>query len=200
METVDFIQTSLGVEGIEIMCVARSELACLKITGAQVRVAKCFGALAREEMKAQPAPVDARNALSFSKEGDKQEKNKVRIDLSLKLQIPRKIFRSDLADSAFELKRRMQCVIQFFHEHNQRPNIAVAHSRAGIVLFELLNEPARIINADVKLVPRAPQKCARELTQFDRGFSGKDRQLRATRAINETLFQIDSDLRVGSLK
>ena len=94
----------------------------------------------------------------------------------------------------------MQCVIQFFHEHNQRPNIAVANSRARIVLFELLNEPARIVNADVKLVPRASQKCAREFAQFDSGFSSKDRQLRATRAIDETVLQIDSDLRVGSLK
>src|SRR4029453_12176798 len=126
-------------------------------------------------MKAQPTPVHARNALSFSKEGDKQKENEISIDLSLKLQIARKIFRSDLADSALELKCRMQCVIQFFHEHNQRPNIAVANSRARIVLFELLNEPARIVNADVKLVPRAPQKCAREFAQFDSGFSSKDR-------------------------
>src|SRR4030095_9755327 len=118
----------------------------------------------------------------------------------LKLQIARKIFRSDLADSAFELKRRVQCVIQFLHEHDQRTDIAVAHGRTGIVLFELLNEPARIVNADVKLVPRAPQKCARELAQFDSGFSSKDRQSRATCAIDETIFQIDSDLRVGSLK
>src|SRR4029453_4447161 len=200
MKAADFIETSMTVERVEVIRVARCELVRLQITGAQVRIAKCFRALAREQMKAHPAPGPARDPLGFSKKGDKKKQNEISIDLRLKLQIARKIFRSDFADSAFELKRRVQRMIQFLHEHDQRPDIAVPDTRTGIVLFELFNEPARIINSDIELISCAPQKCASELAQFDGGFSSQDRQLRATRPINKTIFQIDSDLRVGSLK
>src|SRR4029077_3586468 len=158
MEAPNLIEAAVAVESIEVMRVTRCELARLQIAAPQICIPKRFRALAREKMKAQPASVHARKSLGFSKEGDKQKQNKVGIDLSLHLQIARKIFRSDLADSALELKRRMQGMIEFFHEHDQRPDISIAYSRAGIVLFELFNEPARIINADVKLVARAPQK------------------------------------------
>src|SRR4029453_13653112 len=138
MKAPDFIEPSLTIEGIEVMRVARGELARFQITAAAVCIAKCFRELAREKMKAQPAPVRARNALGFSKKGDKQNQDEIRIDLCLKLQVACKIFGSDLADSAFELKRRMQSMIEFLHEHDQRPDIAVTHSCTGIVLFELL--------------------------------------------------------------
>src|SRR5437870_10196694 len=133
------------------MRVARCELACFEITTAQVWVAKCLRTLPREEMKPQPAPVSLRNAPRFSEKRDKQEQNKVRIDLRLELEIARKIFRCDLADSPFELKRSMQRVIQFLHKHDQRPDIAIAQTCARVVYLELHDERARIINADVKL-------------------------------------------------
>jgi len=93
----------MTVERVEVMRVAGGELARLQITAAQVCIAKCLGALACEKMKAQPAPVHARNPLGFSKERNKQKQNEIRIDLRLELEITRKIFRSDLTDSAFEL-------------------------------------------------------------------------------------------------
>src|SRR5205814_6399874 len=135
-----------------------------------------------------------------SKECDKQKENKISIDLRLQFEIAGEIFRSDLARAAFELKRGVQCMIDFFHKHDQRPDIAITQPRAGIVLFELFNEPARIINTNVKLIPGLPQKCAREVAQFSGGFSRQDRQLRATRPIDQAIFQVDPDLRIRSLK
>jgi len=93
--------------------------------------------------------------LSLSKKGDKQKENKVSIDLRLKLKVTGEIFRCDLARAALELKRGMQGVIDFFDKHDQRPDVAIGQSATRIVLFELFNQPARIINADVKLVPGA---------------------------------------------
>ena len=58
----------------------------------------------------------------------------------------------------------MQRMIDFLHEDDERADIAVAHARAGIMLFELLNEPARIVNTHIKLISSATQKRARELT------------------------------------
>src|ERR1044072_274810 len=164
MKAADFIKTPLAVECVEVVCVARRELAGLEIAGTQICIAKCLRALTREEVKTQTAPVHARTSLRFSKERDKQKENKIGIDLRLELQIACKIFGGNLADSALELKCRMQCMVEFLHERDERADIAIAHACPGIVLFELLNEPARIVNADVKLIARAPQKCAGELT------------------------------------
>jgi len=50
----------------------------------------------------------------------------------------------------------MQRMIEFFYEHNQRPDVAVADSSARIVLFELFNEPTRIVNANIELIARSP--------------------------------------------
>src|SRR5438093_3100018 len=173
MKPPDFIEASQAVEGVEIMRVARSELACFEITSAQVWVAKCLWALPREEMKPQPAPVSFRNALRFSEKRDKQEKDKIGIHLRLELEIARKIFRRDLADPPFELKRSMQRMIEFLDEHNQRPDIAIAQTRARIVLLQLLDQPARIINANVKLVSRSAEERPRQLAQFTLGFSSE---------------------------
>src|SRR5204862_1565137 len=135
MKAADFIDAPRPIQSIEVMRVARCELARLQIAATQICIVKCFGALAREKMKAQPTPVHARNALSFSKERNKQKKNEISIDLRLELQIAGKIFRRDLADSAFELKRRMQGMIEFLHEHDQRPYISITHACARIMLF-----------------------------------------------------------------
>ena len=51
-----------------------------------------------------------------------------------------------------------------------------------------------------KLVAGSPQKRAREFAQFARRSSRQYAQLRATRPINDTIFEIDADLRVGALK
>jgi hypothetical protein len=107
MKAADFIKTSLAVERVEVMCVARRELGRLEIAATQICIAKCLRALARKEMKTEPAPVDVRNSLRFSKEGDKQQQNEIGIDLRLELQIARKIFGGNLADSALELERCM---------------------------------------------------------------------------------------------
>src|SRR5438874_3193661 len=151
MKAADFIDAPRPIQSIEVMRVARCELARLQITATQICIPKCFGALAREKMKTQPTPVHARNSLGFSKERDKQKQNEIGIDLRLEFQIAGKIFGSNLAGSVLELKRRMQGMIEFLHERDQRSDISITHACAWIMLFELFNEPAGIVNADVKL-------------------------------------------------
>ena len=94
----------------------------------------------------------------------------------------------------------MQRMIELFDEHDQRPDIAIAQARARIVKLQLLDEPARVVNANVKLITRAAQECARELAQFARGLSSEHRQLRATRPIDQAILQVDPDLRVRPLE
>src|SRR5205823_4489602 len=200
MKPPDFIETTNGIQGVEETCVPGCEFACLEITAAQVRVAKCLGTLPREKVKTQPAAVGRRDALRFSEKSDKQQKNQISVHLRLKLKVARKIFRRDLAHSIFELERGVQRMIQFFNKRDQRSDVAVTQARARIVLFELFDQPAGIINADIKLVSGTPQKCAREFAQFPGRFSREHRQLRAARPINQTIFQIDPHLRVRAFK
>ena len=99
-----------------------------------------------------------------------------------------------------ELERGVQRVIDFFHEHDERPDIAIAQAGARIVALELFDQPARIINADVKPIVRAAQKRARQLAQLARRSSGQDRQLRAALPIDQAIFEVDADLRIGALE
>lgn len=200
MKPPDFIKATNGIKRVEKICVTGRKLACLEVTAPQVRVAKCLGTLPREKVETQPAAVRRRDALRFSEKRDKQEKNQISVHLRLELKVTRKIFRRDLAHSAFELERGVQRMIQFFNERDQRSDVAIPQPSTRIVLFELVNQPAGIINPDVKLVPGSAQKCARQFAQFPSRCPCKHRQLRAARTINQTIFQIDSDLRVGAFE
>src|SRR5262249_30899549 len=200
MKSPDFIETTNAIERVEITRVICGELTGLEVTATEIRVAKCLGTLPREKMKTQPTAIACRDPLRFSEKSDEQYKNQIGVDLCLELKVARKIFRRDLAHSAFELERGVQRMIQFFNKRNQRSNIPVPQPRTRIVLFELFNQPARIINANVKLIAGLPQKCAREFAQFPGRLPCEHRQLRAAGPINQTIFQIDSDLRVRALE
>ena len=77
--------------------------------------------------------------VEFAEKGDKQEEDEIGIDLRLKLEVAREIFGCDFARAAFELKRGMQRVIDFFDKHDERPDIAIGQSGTRVVLFELFN-------------------------------------------------------------
>ncbi len=200
MKPSDFIETTNGIQSVEKTGVASGKLARLEIAATQIGVAKCLGTLPRKKVKTQPAAIRRRDALSFSEKGYKQQQNHISVDLRLKLKIARKILGRDLAHSPFELEPSVQRMIEFFNERDQRSDIPVPYSRTRIVLFELIDEPTRIINADVKLIAASPQKRARQFAQFPGRFAREHRQMRAARPINQTIFQIDSDLRVRAFE
>ena len=93
-------------------------------------------------MKTQPTAIGPGNALGFAKKSDEQEKDEIRIDLRLQLEIARKFFRGDPAMAILELERRMQRVIQFFNENDEGANIGIAQSAARVMPLELIDEPA----------------------------------------------------------
>src|SRR5690349_3641616 len=114
MKPPDFVEPTNGIEGIEKTRVAGCKFARLEIPASQICIAKRSGRLPREKVKTQPAAVRRRHPLGFSKKSNKQQKNKISVHLSLKLQIPRKIFGRNFAHSAFELERCVQRMVQFF--------------------------------------------------------------------------------------
>src|SRR5262245_41185480 len=118
MKPPDLIDTTNRVQSVEITRVVCGELACFEIASAKIRVTERLRALPREKVKAQPAAVGRRDALRFSEKGYEQQKNQISVHLRLELQIARKIFRCDLADSAFELQSGMQRVIEFFNKRD----------------------------------------------------------------------------------
>jgi hypothetical protein len=151
-------------------------------------------------MEPKPAPVGPRNFLGLPKESDEEEKDEIGIDPRLELEVPREIFRSDLSLALFELERGMEGVVDLFHERNQRPDVSIAQARARIVPLQLFDEPARIIDPNVKLIVRAPEKSAGEIAQLAGLGAGEPGEMGAAALIDQAIFQVDPDLRVGPLK
>ncbi len=68
------------------------------------------------------------------------------------------------------------------------------------MLFELFDEPARIINPDVELIVCRAQERARQLAQFDCGGTGQFGKVPAAPLIDQAFLEIDSDLHIGALE
>ena len=134
------------------MGIAGCKLAGLEISSAQISIGKSGWTLPLKKMEPQPATIAARDALCFAKESDEQKEHEVSIDLSLELEIADKILGRDFAGAVLELKRGVERMIDLFHERNERTDIVVAQSGARIVALELFDQPARIINTDVKTI------------------------------------------------
>ena len=196
----DFIQSPDPVEGVEILSVAGGELASFEIATAQIFIAECLGTLPAEKMKTQPAAIGTRNTLGFAKESDEQEENKIGIDLRLELQITGKFFGGDPALAVFKLKRGVKGVIQFLNENDEGANIGIAQAAPGIVAFELVNEPARIIDPDIELVAGVTEESTRDLIQFAGRGASQFAEMNGTGPINDAIFKVNPDLSVGTFE
>src|SRR5438132_1913576 len=196
----DFIKTPDTVEGIKILSVAGGELAGFEIAAAQIFIVEGIGTLPAEKMKTQPAAIGAGNALGFAKESDKQEQDEISIDLCLQLEIARKFFRGDPALAIFELEGGVQGVVQFLNKNNERANVGIAQSAARVVAFELIDEPARIVDPDIKLIARVAEKSARDLIQFAGRGAGQFAEMNRAGPINDAIFEINADLRVSAFE
>src|SRR5205823_5966072 len=190
-KSADLIETTQAVERVEILGIARSQLGRFKITPPQIFICERHRTISGKKMEPKPAPVRPGDALRLAKECYEQQENEVGVDLRLQLEITRKIFRCDFARAALKLERGVKGVVDFLHEHDERTNVVIAQPSSRIVALELLDQPARIINSDVKPIIGATQKCACEFAQFARRFPRQDRQLRTALPIDQAIFQID---------
>src|SRR5215469_2704629 len=108
MEAPDFIEAPHAVESVKVTSVARRKLARFKIAAAQTRITKHLWRLPREKVETQPAAVGRGHSLCLAEERDEQKENQISVHLRLQLQITGKVFRRDLAHSAFKLKGGVQ--------------------------------------------------------------------------------------------
>jgi len=196
----DFIKTPDTVEGIEILGVAGGELASFEIAAAQIFIAEGIGTLPSKKMKTQPAAIGTGNALGFAKESDEQKEDEISIDLRLQLQIAGKFLRGDAALAVFKLKRGMKSVIQFLNKNDEGANVKIAQAAPGIVAFELINEPARIIDPDIELIAGVAEESARDLIQFAGRGTSQFAEMNGTGPINDAIFEINADLGVSALE
>src|SRR5262245_32492731 len=147
-------------------------------------------------MKPQPPPVRPRNTLGSTEESDKEQEDEIRVDLRLEFQVSNEILAREVLDPALKGERGVQGMIDFFHKGNQLPDIGIAQTAPRVVPLQLLNQPVRVINADVQVAIHAPQEGSRQFTQFTRRCPGESRELPATRSVNEAILQVDADGRV----
>ena len=70
----------------------------------------------------------------------------------------------------------------------------------GVMPFELVDQPARIIDADVQPAVDGAQERARQFAQFARGRARRPRKLAAARPVDEAVFEVDAHGGVGALE
>ena len=196
----DFIEPPDPVERIKILSIAGGELAGFEIAAAQIFVAEGIGTLPAEKMKTQPAAIGTRNALGFAKESDEQEENKIGIDLRLELQIAGKFFGGDPALAVLKLESGVESVIQFLNKNDEGANVGIAQAAPGIVAFELVNEPARIIDPDIELVAGVTEESTRDLIQFAGRGASQFAEMNGTGPINDAIFKVNPDVSVGTFE
>src|SRR5438270_2431143 len=199
-KSANLLEATHGIESVEKLGVTRGQFGRFEIAVAEIEGmegARIFGG---EKVESEPAPIGPRNLLRLPKECDEQQQDEISVDARLELQVPGEIFRGDLAFAFLELERGVKSVVDLLDEGNERPDIAIAQAGAGIVALELFNQPARIINADIKLIVGPAEKSAGEFAQLARIRPGQARKLGATALIDQAIFQVNPDLRVGALK
>ena len=68
------------------------------------------------------------------------------------------------------------------------------------MLFQLFNEPARIINPDIELIVCRAQERARQVAQFGCGGTSQFGKVPAAPLVDQAFLEINSDLRIGALE
>src|SRR5262249_54751716 len=187
-ELPNFFNAAGSIQRIEVAGITRRKLNGLQIARAQISILESVRTLTSEEMKTQPAAIGARDALRFSKKGDEQEEDEIGVDVRLELEVASKMFGRDLARAVLELDGGVERMIDFLHEGDERANVVIAKAGTRIRALELFDQPAGVIDSDVKAIVRGAQKSPRELAQFARGSTRQDRQLRTSEVIDQTIF------------
>jgi hypothetical protein len=200
MEDADLIDAAGGVEGVEESRVVRGEFGGFEIPGADGVALVGLRLIAFEEMEAQPASIGAGNALRFAEEGDEEQQHEIGIDPGLKLQVAREVLAREIAFAAAKGQCGVQSMIDFFYKGDEVADVRVAESAARIVVFELFDQPARVVDPDEKIVATVPEKRARQFTQFTSLGSGEGRELAAAIAADEAILQGNPAAGVGALE
>ena len=94
----------------------------------------------------------------------------------------------------------MERMIQFLNENDEGANIGIAQSAARVMAFKLIDEPARIVDPDIKLIAGVAEESARDLVQFAGRSASQFAEVNGTGPINDAIFEINPDLSVGPFK
>jgi hypothetical protein len=196
----NFFDPTHAVQRIKKVGVLRRELGGFHVTSSQISVLISVTGPGLEQMKPEPAPVCSRHLLAAAEKGHIEQQDQIGIDQTLQLQISGKIFAVDTTQAGFELKGGMQGVIDLLDEHDKRPNIRIRKAASRIVLFQLLDQPAGIVDPYVQPIISGPEECTRQIAQLSRGCACQTRQMGAPGTINQAVFQIDPDTGVSALE
>jgi hypothetical protein len=90
-------------------------------------------------MEPQPPAIRFRNRFRLPEKRHEKEEHLIRIHPSLEFQVPGKIFAPDLLLTPLELQRRVERVVDFFHESDQVPDIAIRKPAPRIIPLQLID-------------------------------------------------------------
>ena len=153
-----------------------------------------------EHVEPQPPSVRAGNPSGTAKKSDEKEQDKIGVDLGLQFEIARVVLVAVWRLSSLELEGGMQSMVDFLDEGYEVLDIGVAQAGTRIMLLDLFNEPARIINANALASVCCTQEGPRKHAQLRRLRPGESGKVPAPPAIDKALFQIHAHARIGALE
>lgn len=197
VKVADFVDPPSPVEGIEKAGVAFGEGTCFEVATTEIVIGVSVGILSGKEMEAEPAPIHRGYFLGFAEEPDEEEEDEIGIDRGLEFEIAGVVFAGDLIDAALELEGGVEGMIDFFDEGDQREDIGIAKSFSGVMAFQLIDQPAGVVDADMELAVGFAEESAGEFAEFAGGGSGGASELARALGVDEAVFEVDPDLGVG---
>ena len=171
VKVADFVDPPSSIEGVEKASVAFGESARFEVATTEIGIGVSVGILSGKEMEAEPAPIHRGYFLGFSEEPDEEEEDEIGIDRGLKFEIAGVVFAGDLIDAPLELESGVEGMIDFFDEGDHRKDIGIAKSFSGVMAFQLIDQPAGVVDADMELAVGPAEESAGEFTEFAGGGS-----------------------------
>jgi hypothetical protein len=197
VKVADFVDPPSPVEGIEKAGVAFGEGTGFEVATTEIVIGVSVGILSGKEMEAEPAPIHRGYFLGFAEEPDEEEEDEIGIDRGLEFEITSVVFAGDLIDPALELEGGVEGMIDFFDEGDQGKDIGIAKSFSGVMAFQLIDQPAGVVDADMELAVGPAEESAGEFTEFAGGGPGGATELARALRVDEAVFEVDPDLGVG---
>src|SRR5208337_889041 len=107
------------------MRIGRGEFTRFQVTPPKILVPETVRRTRFKQMKSEPPSIHSRDPLRLAKERHEKQQNQIGIDHTLQFEVTRKILAIDPAQARLKLQRGVERVINLFHKHYQRLNIAV---------------------------------------------------------------------------
>lgn len=142
VEGADFIDATGGGERVEVAGVAPGERSGFGVARAEEAAGVGLRGLGIEKVEPEPFAVHGGQLRWLPKKGHEEDEDEVGVDLRLEFEVSGVGFVAGRDGATLKLESGVKRVVDLFDEGDEFLDIVIAEAGAGIVLFELIDDPA----------------------------------------------------------